>query len=122
MIAAVPSLAAFLLARIEEDEADAEAAHGFDWHVHTGLSGHVTTSIGSDAAVCATRTAEHIARHDPARVLAECAAKRAIVESLDSHERYPDAYPGMVALADWHVRVLAAVHADHPDYRPEWRP
>jgi hypothetical protein len=63
---------------------------------------------------------------DISRALAECETKRRIVESLGSHlrnaERYPDAYPGMVALADWHVRVLATVYADHPDYREDWRP
>lgn len=62
--------------------------------------------------------AEHIARHDPARVLAECAAKRAIVESLldllvsggPSHHHYRHM-----------LRTLAAVYADHDQYQEAWK-
>lgn len=72
---------------------------------------------------------EHIARHDPARVLAECAAKRAIIElhfecrwaSVPSGcsvcrtlSSIPDTYPCRT------VSHLATVYADHPDYRQEW--
>lgn len=62
----------------------------------------------------------------PARVLAECAAKRAIVElaaKADEIEgdlamewpRYQDSHIGDRLLA-----ALASVHADHPDYDPSW--
>ena len=54
------------------------------------------------------------------RVLADVQAKRAIVEDrahLDTLR------PGAVrAHSEWVCRVLAAVYADHPDYREEWRP
>jgi hypothetical protein len=89
----------------------------------------------------ATFDADHIARHDPARVLAECAAKRAIVE-----EHQPVDYTSMgmespnachicgidAGMGEWEwlrdswpcptLRALAAVYADHADYRDEWRP
>jgi hypothetical protein len=57
--------------------------------------------------------AAHIARHDPARVLAECEAKRRIVEMHAYQEEHftPD-----------ELRALALPYADHPDYREEWRP
>lgn len=73
----------------------------------------------------------HAARHDPARVLREVQAKRAILElanmanGLDmqvDHEfrvgqrdEAEEPYVG-----DLILRHLAAVYSDHPDYRKEW--
>lgn len=63
-------------------------------------------------------TAEHIARHDSARVLAEVESKRKLIEQ---HVGY---YGG----GDdefWPVqtlRLLALPYADHPDYDESWRP
>ena len=55
----------------------------------------------------------HMARHDPARVLAECAAKRAIVEQAERTD------------SGWwesnYIAILAAVYADHPDYQPDYQ-
>ena len=62
---------------------------------------------------------EHIARHDPARVLAECAAQRAIIEG-DYWERN-DGYVGIEVIEDV-FRFLALPDADHPDYHEEWKP
>lgn len=56
--------------------------------------------------------AVHIARHDPARILAECEAKRAIV-AYD--------HVDLATYIDM-TRLLALPYADHPDYREEWRP
>ena len=64
----------------------------------------------------------------PARVLAECAAKRAIVEPFaelaNGRDRLCDAY--LQATYKMILRAvilpLATVYADHPDYRREWRP
>ena len=50
----------------------------------------------------------HIARHDPARVLREVTAKRAILDAVGYDDR--EAVAGH----------LAAVYSDHPDYRKEW--
>jgi hypothetical protein len=52
--------------------------------------------------------AAHIARHDPARVLADVKAKRAIIG-----DEWSD--PGWDVLC-----ALASAYADHPDYREEW--
>jgi hypothetical protein len=99
---AVTALTEFLLARIPEDEAGAREAQALaniytdpQWHwlvAHNGGSRWQQTS------------------HDPARVLAECEAKRRIVEWCSDFMQWPPLY------------ALAAVYADHPDYREEWKP
>lgn len=62
-----------------------------------------------------------------ARVLAECAAKRAIIAMAPDDEGYvkvgdwescSDSCPPIIA--DAAIRALAAVYKDHPDYDPEW--
>ena len=108
----------FLLARIAEDEADAHAATsvGFDpdWTSRPDLTGQPIMAGKYRIATCGESVMAHIARHDPARALAECEAKRRIV-SLDDLDGGQD---------DGHVhalRCLASVYADHPDFRDEWR-
>ncbi len=157
----------FLLARIEEDAAVAQAAVGndgpptwlqdnadgvygvrpdVDWdevcQSHTyGVPNECDfnpTACGismTDDPVLEHARAEHIARHDPARVLAECESKRQVLSLLDIAEQHSDRVrrnaseyrfvsqaevPCDVLLCV--VQRLALPHADHPDYRPEWRP
>lgn len=70
---------------------------------------------------------QHIARHDPDRVLAEVEAKRRVVEDyerkLDNRRAHPDDLGSAGAFLALHgtVKLLAAVYADHPDYDPAWR-
>jgi hypothetical protein len=123
-----PGLDEFVLARIAEDKrlaADAAAA-----------SGRESWSAGDVGLDGWRGTAEHIARYDPARIMAECAAKRRAV--LACREARPDLAflgarpPGMADFPmtphDQHqfaaltLALLALPYADHPDYRPEWRP
>ena len=139
----------FLLARIAEDEAVAAAAvsrrDGVDkWEavgsgtvVGPGYDKvkHVMLPSSEDGA------ARHIARHDPARVLAECEAKRRIIErgpsecgGYQSEHGLGTHYPAegwsycdgcsAAESADldwqWIMRHLATVYADHEDYRAEW--
>ncbi|MGW3711363.1 DUF6221 family protein [Streptomyces albogriseolus] len=69
--------------------------------------------------------ARHIAEHDPARVLREIRAKRQIIEQ---HERYAAERRRMMGGWDPQsddspiLAALAAVYADRPGYREEWRP
>jgi hypothetical protein len=92
---------------------------------------------------------QHIARHDPARVLREVEAKRKILDELLSLPHYMwqnhDDYgcPKVLDAESWryvygtaeqvcdcgrdaHVdrslRLLAAIFSDRPGYREEWRP
>jgi hypothetical protein len=86
-------------------------------------------------------TSEHIARHDPARVLAECEAKRRIVEQYADYlssvkayrsPRWADAMneqdkqsaaqaEARHRVAEDVVRLLALPYANHPDYDEAWR-
>ncbi|MCC3277548.1 DUF6221 family protein [Arthrobacter sp. zg-Y20] len=134
-------LKTFLLARIAEDEAVARAAVRRDgrWHVDQGHPLDESVVQGDihiyDEGGHTAEQALHIATHDPARVLAECAAKRAIVElhELGPDDRSAGKEQGCMICGEWDdysgwgitgpcatLRALAAVHADHPDYQPEW--
>lgn len=135
-------LIAFLRARIDEDEADALAVGGDKswflyleggqdgWAVEGQDTGELGCIVGSEAL------GHHIVRHDPARVLADVAAKRQIIEL---HSPDGDFLPacktcscaGALACMDCHetvewpcptAKMLALPYADHPDYRQEWRP
>jgi Family of unknown function (DUF6221) len=67
---------------------------------------------------------EHCARQDPARVLREVAAKRAIVDRYgefdeDSGDDCESCWAQGLGEA---VQHLASVYADRPGYREEWKP
>ena len=116
----------FLEARISEDEAFAHKVPGMhfstwnrsweagfrDLVLDDGVDGrYVRLPESMD---------EHICRHDPARVLAECAAERSLIGLLQSDSRDP--HNAMRReWADEILRAFATVHADHPDYDVTWR-
>lgn len=81
-------LTEFLLERIAEDEVRARDVA--EWNPEANMGG---VRIG-------------------ARALAECEAKRRIIQACD--------YDGMTA--DYVLATLAEIYSDHPDYREEWRP
>jgi hypothetical protein len=132
------TLAEFLLARIAEDEAIAHtAATGYlgrrEWFVLDGTVGDKTGGVVIYAASTSHLAVEHITRHDPARVLAECAAKRRIVEAalevyrhhaIESDNDYADEgrqYIWTVAERWDHIlTLLASVYSDHADFDPRW--
>lgn len=140
-------LIAFLRARLDEDEQAArdaavwwgdsdepgEALHwrrvpcGHIWHNHD-------SSIADEVM---PPHADHIARHDPARVLLEVEAKRRLVAEIFEYEATEDGELGCCHSADDiaagqcpgtdldklpALRLLALPYADHPDYREQWRP
>lgn len=144
------TLTEFLLACIAEDEATARVAGGdaweqgerhhetnvvrpaggFDW---VGIAGDrlFTGQISNTPRALWEARAAHIARHDPARVLAECVAKRRIVElyrvrvAQDADE--DDRESRLVTTTRCEeleavLALLALAFADHPDYRQDWAP
>ena len=157
MTTSTQSLAGWLLERIAEDEAVAELAsdravggpYRRSWELP--FSAEVDPGAGASFNTNDRDIANHIARWDPARVLAECESKRRIVElHRPSAEGYEDDGPQEACLlCQWDVdcdmvrydhqypdharnharwwpcdtlRLLAVPYADRPGYREEWRP
>lgn len=136
----VSDLASFLLARLDEEQQLAERAakphHGPQqpgdtavWQVEKWVpSEHEEGAVPaarwvtdrSEMGIGQVRPdrgiAEHIARWDPARVLAEITAKRAIINGYTSSRSMTHVH---VALYGACCR-LAAIWADHPDFDPLW--
>jgi hypothetical protein len=128
---------AFVTARVDEDEAAALACIGINARarIRNGVPAprwvpvDGSSDIWSEDGILRVKHTwvperEHICRHDPARVLREVEAKRAIVK------RYEQAISG--DLPEWKagrelieaaaaillgaIRDLGAVWSDHPDY------
>ncbi|MFD7661098.1 DUF6221 family protein [Streptomyces sp. NPDC059788] len=140
-------LTQFLRDRLGEDEAAARAtterqpydewdAAGAGDDSDSRLSHWEVVKIARPHATPAAKSvSEHIARHDPARVLAEVDAKRRLLvvhaksSSYDGCVICDDGNDscGCMGGAHWEypcdtVKLLALSYADHPDYRQEWRP
>ena len=116
------TLVEFLLQRLSEDEERADETHLADCVID-----HIDSGRGCSCVI-------------PARVLADVAAKRRIVDlHSPSAEFVPGHVPGRFceACADWDdendegqpptvpwpcptLLALASVHADHPDFDPAW--
>lgn len=120
-----PDLDGFLLARIAEDQRLAAAAAAATGRA-SWQDGDVPGPVGA---------AGHVVHQDPARVLAECAAKRRLVlacrdtrpdlrvlgarpEGLD----FPLPPTDQHQLAALTLALLALPYAAHPDCRAAWRP
>lgn len=130
------TLTEFLLDRIHEDEAAALNVPDGPWFAanieEMAPNGHVVLGplvdpadpesyswvLGADSD---QEISQYVARFDPARVLAECQAKRRIVEhEQDRPEKDFRPLPPEVDTAV--LRLLALPHSDHPDYDESWRP
>ncbi|MBM4482260.1 hypothetical protein GS443_02760 [Rhodococcus hoagii] len=125
-------LVEFLRARLDEDDQMAREAgkRATDWRSDgVGGGGEPITWddeggwIGEHTIVYSEGWPEggealHIARHDPARVLREVAAKRRILDLAGEISRSGAEF----AEQDYRTltRSLAAVYSDHPDYQQEW--
>lgn len=134
------TLTEFLLAQIAIDEAVARAAHeaasGQErwWVDGPALHSRKHWVYQTGEKFTERAVAEHIARHDPARVLADCKAKRRIVEQWREADKAEEEYGGEgdgwpeidrlrsveFALADV-LRALVQVYADRPGFDPAWR-
>jgi hypothetical protein len=130
-------LVQFLRARLDEDESTARAADGDKIEATPLYEGVAYLTLRGDhkdryTGELPATLADHAARHDPARVLAEVDGKRQILRALESAEvalrnTEPGKEPcelmtGATNSLRAVARMLAAAYADHPDYRDEWRP
>jgi hypothetical protein len=101
-VEAVTTLADFLLARIADDQAAGEQA--VTWPTQNGL-----------AWIGPTPQAATLLAISGHRMLAECDAKRRIVEAM-VEVGLEFLTPGLV------LRRLALPYVDHPDFSEEWKP
>lgn len=162
-------LIAFLRARLAEDEQAARAATAGPWewrHEHGELwqpkpdgwldySGEYIAGPGDRATLFGPgmtphADAVHVARHDPARVLADIEAKKQTISTLLSakHAVCEDSWYTCPAATEerdggecgqddmrgepcecgrddrliTHLCLLALPYADHPEYDEAWRP
>lgn len=133
------SLAAFLLARWAEIEALTQT-----WASTSNWEAEGSDVVGLNATIAEDVNfgyAPHIARHDPAYVLADIESKRRIVELYKEERsrvlayrspRWKDAMNEQDK-AEWHKQearhrvaedfalALAQPFADHPDFLEEWK-
>ena len=124
----IQEIVEFLRGRFDEDEWIAKGAasdHGAIWEARETLPEH-----GSDS------TDDHIARHDPARVLREVESKRLRVAlAVDMLSRnQPEVGTGdkrsrlvnegirvgSQVVAEAVLKSEAHVYADHADFKPRW--
>ena len=128
---------AFIEARLREDEETARAAGGERW-AYDGddtlspssgevyypdaprreISGnfHTVTRGNEEGTMPGVQpeNGRHIARHDPARVLRQCAALRAIMRvNVDVADSDSGA---SIQIAE----AIASIWSSHPDFRAEW--
>lgn len=132
-------LVAWLQAQIAEDEESARiAAEQVGDQQWQQRSCTIETSQGGEVASYAiTEAIWHMINWDPARVLAECGAKRRMIAAV---QQRINGHPGQCTnegfeqddACDLHVewnkttlnpyalRILAEPYADRPGYRSEW--
>lgn len=119
-------LVAFVSARMDEDEATANAA----WDEKARLTYKPAPRIqardwdADDIAMVGPRgpahaISAHVARHDPARALREVEAGRQILTAYIKVEADGLRGDGWIAFR-FAVETLAGIWRDHPEYLLEW--
>lgn len=102
-------LTEFLAARLDEEERIANAATRAGLGIDIGPDGHVVSDYPD--------VQDHFATWNPARVIREVEAKRALLATAETAYYAADHYA-----YDQIRAALAAVYSDHPDYDPAWAP
>lgn len=136
-------LATFLKERLDDDERFARAVFNpcfFPDSARWVAGDSNAAGVRAEDGTPVTRHSwpaemDHIARHDPARVLADVAAKRRVLELLElgeqelAHVRRTAPDYALVRNAEkprnallLAVQALALPYADHPAYDESWRP
>lgn len=135
-------LVAFIEARLRDDQEAAEAIDVPDWRSESSWMSELINPLPSQRRaydgqfpLITAEDVEHIARHDPARVLREVQAKRRLLDAIFRYEAKIDGEWGCCHSAE-EIRagacsevdevealtLLAQPYSDHPDFRPEWSP
>lgn len=112
----------FIAARLDDDERIARAATQGNWEWQQHKTDEWCLRAGDTPVIRALSyetpclevgdaDEDHIARHDPARVLRQCAAMRVALDWYINDDE-------MVMAAT--INAIAAIWSDHPDYREDW--
>ncbi|MDQ1536110.1 MAG: hypothetical protein QOE58_503 [Actinomycetota bacterium] len=118
------TLVEFLEARLAEDELTASAAiEGnpqwqalYSYRDIKDADGHYV--VLADSRYPTAAQAAHIARHNPARALRQCAATRALIADFLRHDALGDL--ASRSATEQALRQLAAIHCDHPQFDHAW--
>ena len=136
MTATTQTIAEFILEQIAAEEAVAQAAieHApIPWESDRWVSDSATLQDADRCPVFADSdgyaghappdVTAHIARHDPAHVLAVCEAHRRIVAlHAPDDEGFHICHDSLADDSDCgELRALAAIYADRDGFREEWR-
>ena len=133
-------LITWLRAQLDEDERVAREASGDPWVTgtsvgypysrpgdvyaiaHDGTAARIAMGTRCGPDISAEQSSDHIARHDPARVLAEVEAKRRILNWLDMAEdwMFDKSYGGQPD-CDTVRSLLALPYADRAGFMEDWR-
>lgn len=108
----------FIGQRLAEDEDIAAGARrgprSDSWAEDYGREFLVVSRVEAGIPECDVRStaeSQHIARHDPARVLRQCAMMRVALGWYINDDE-------MVMGAT--IQAIAAIWSDHPDYQQDW--
>jgi hypothetical protein len=134
--AVTDDLVAWLRERLDEDEQTARATGDAHWSYdretftvraeQSEVASRRRSTYPGDPAGATTPILDvygtHIARWEPARVLAEVQAKRRLLTQFElrSNSVRATVRPATGGVWDDLLRLLALPYAEHPDYRPEW--
>ncbi|GAA3267845.1 DUF6221 family protein [Streptomyces lavendulae] len=117
------ALVQFLRARLNDDEQIARGhqqwSAGWD---QDNMAKEIRDDVNAGTVAFVPRLGDrtHIARHDPARVLAEVEAKGAVIGLYELAIEYRQDAAAR-AYRDV-LRLLSVAYADHPDFAKDWAP
>ncbi|MFF7452127.1 MULTISPECIES: DUF6221 family protein [unclassified Streptomyces] len=121
-------LVEWLRAQLDEDERIARSCARTDWWEHP-VNWVSAAPMHRVALVAHDGDRRHIVEHDPARVLREIDADRALIADYVSAQEtvdaiaHPDMYDvGRAQGLEDAVRRRASAYDQRPGYREEWRP
>lgn len=130
-------LSEFLAKRLDEDEAVAKDVPtdlvGHDWTTREGagytggrvfhVGGNTPWQFVALADSHDEAVAAHIARHDPARVLREVAAKRELLAQTAEMRNLASSTEAwfLLDMADNIERQLAVPYVEYSEFEPAWR-
>ncbi|MFE2965530.1 DUF6221 family protein [Streptomyces sp. NPDC059340] len=118
--------------QLDEDERIARDADPGPWKSDSlGRHDQAAIKLGSPTSTSliqfdgsrAAANGQHVARHDPARVLREIEAKRDLLRLAERAHDYHETFTsGFASALEGTLRLFALAYADRPGYREEWAP